>query len=119
MIAVEEERESDIVTVKVSGVVTAGDVAAAVAHLERILEERSPVRLYVEMVGLDGFETAGLWQELKFDLRHRGAIGRAAFVVGSAGEKWAGRLGGLLMGAKHRAFALGEEEQAMAWLKRG
>lgn len=117
MIEVEEGAETDVVTVKISGVVTAAHIGAAIAQLERIVEERASLRLYVEMVGLNRFEPSGLWEEFKFDLRHRDAIARVAFVVSSAGEKWAGKLGGLLMGADAREFEIGQEAQAMAWLK--
>ena len=85
-------RGSDIVTVRESGIVTKADVEAAVPQLERLIEERSPLRLYVDLIGLDQFESAGLWEELKFDLGHRSDIARIAFLVNTPGEEWAGWL---------------------------
>ena len=44
----------------------------------------------VDHIGLDQFESAGLWEELKFDLGHRSDIGRIAYLVNTPGEEWAG-----------------------------
>jgi hypothetical protein len=118
MIAIEEQPGGEFVTIKFSGIVTRGDVDAALPRLQRIFEERSPLRLYVELVGLDRFEFAGLWQELKFQAEHGGEIDRVAFVVGSTGEEWAGWLAEQLTGGATRRFELGEEKAAMAWLRR-
>lgn len=117
MIEIHEERSSEIVTVRASGIVTKSDVEAAVPQLERLIEERSPLRLCIDLVGLDQFETAGLWAELKFDLGHRDDVARIAFLVNTPGEEWTGRLGGLLTGAESRQFHPGEEAAALAWLR--
>lgn len=118
MIEIHEHRSSDIVTVKLSGIVTRGDVQAETAQLERIFEERSPLRLYVEMLGLESFEAGGAWDELKLFLRHRDEISRIAFVVASPREQWAGWIGEVIAAGEAREFAIGDEEQAMTWLKR-
>lgn len=117
MMEIHEERGSDIVTVRASGIVTKSDVEAAVPQLERLIEERSPLRLYVDLIGLDRFESAGLWEELKFDLGHREDIARIAFLVNTSGEEWTGWLGGLLTGADSRQFHPGEEDAAVEWLR--
>ena len=116
MITIEELPGSEFVTIKLSGVVTRADVDEALPRLELLVEERSPLRLYVELVGLDRFETSGLWRELQFHSAHGDKIARAAFVVGSSGEEWAGWLGQQLTGGATRRFEVGEEEEARAWL---
>lgn len=118
MIEIHEQRTSDIVTVKLSGIVTKGDIQAEAAQLERILEERAPLRLYVAMIGLDSFESGSLWEELKLFFRHRDEVSRIAFVVASPSEQWAGWIGEMIATGEAREFSIGEEEQAMAWLKR-
>lgn len=118
MIQIHEERDSDLVSVRASGLVTKADVEAAVPQLERLIEERAPLRLYVDIVGLDRFEPAGLWEELKFDLGHRDDIARVAFLVNSPSEEWTGWLGGLLLGAEARQFHAGEKDSALDWLRR-
>jgi hypothetical protein len=118
LIEIHEQRSSDIVTLKLSGIVTRGDISAETAQLERILEERSPLRLYVEMIGFDGFEPGGAWEELKLFFRHRDEISRIAFIVASRKEQWAGWIGEMIATGEAREFEIGEEDQAMAWLKR-
>lgn len=117
MIAIEEQPGDDIVTIKLSGIVTRNDVDAAIPRLEPIFEDRRRLRLYVELVGLERFELAGLWKELTFQSRHGDQIRRAAFVVGSPGEEWAGWLGEQMSGGESRRFELGEEAKARTWLR--
>ena len=116
MIHVQEERNSDVVTIRASGEITRAEVEAAVPQLERLIKERSPLRLYVELVGLDRVRSAGMWEELKFDVRHRDDVARVAFLVDSPGEEWTASLGGLLLGAESRQFHPGEEALAIEWL---
>lgn len=116
MIDIEERPGGEFVAIKLSGIVTRADVAEAIPRLQRIMQERTPLRLYVELVGLDRFEVKGLWEELKFQSRHGAAVDRAAFVVGSTGEDWAGWLAEQLTGGTTRRFAHGEEQAAVDWL---
>ena len=113
MIEIEERPGGEYVTIKLSGIVTRADVDEAIPRLERIMQERTPLRLYVELVGLDRFEFAALRQELRFQAAHGGEIDRAAFVVGSTGEDWAGWLAEQLTDGPTRRFALGEEQAAI------
>lgn len=116
MIDIEERPGGEFVSIKLSGIVTRADVDEAIPRVQRIMQERTPLRLYVELVGLDRFEVDGLWEELKFQARHGGEIDRAAFVVGSTGEDWAGWLAEQLTDGPTRRFALGEEQAAIDWL---
>jgi len=116
VIDIEERPGAEFVTIKLSGIVTRKDVDEAIPRLERIMQERMPLRLYVELVGLDRFEISGLWEELKFHRQHGGEIHRAAFVVGSTGEEWAGWLAEQLTDGATRRFELGEEQAAIDWL---
>jgi hypothetical protein len=118
LIEIHEKRSSNLVKVRLSGIVTIGDVQAETAQIERILEEQSPLRLYVDMIGFDGFEQGGAWEEFKLLFRHRNEISRIAFVVSSSREQWVGWIGEMIAAGEAREFMLGEEEQAMAWLKR-
>ena len=117
MIQVQEERDSDVVTIKASGEITRAEIDAAIPQIERLIEERSPLRLYVELIGFDRFSSGGMWEELKFDVRHRDDVARVAFLVDSPSEEWTATLGGLLLGAESRQFHLGEQALAMEWLR--
>ncbi|MCG6122897.1 MAG: STAS/SEC14 domain-containing protein [Microvirga sp.] len=117
MLVVNETNESDVVVVKMSGVVTATEIDAALPQIERIFEERDRLRFYVELIGLESHELLAAWREASFFLSHRGKIERAAFVVSSPGERAVGWVGELFMGAESRDFAQGEEASAMAWLE--
>ena len=116
MIEIEEMPDRAFVTLKLSGIVTRADVDASLPRLELAFGEQARLRLYVELVGLDRFETAGLWEELKFQLRYRDRIERVAFIVASPGEAWAGWLAQQLAEGECRRFGLGEEAQAVTWL---
>lgn len=117
MLVVNEASGSDVVVVKMSGVVSASEIEAALPQIERIFEERERLRFFVELVGLESHALLAAWREATFFLRHRGKIERAAFVVSTPGERAAGWVGELFMGGESREFAKGEEARAMAWLR--
>lgn len=116
MLVVNESSGSDVIVVKMSGVVTAAEIEAALPQVERIFEERERLRFYVELIGLESHALLAAWREATFFLRHRGKIERAAFVVATPGERAAGWVGELFMGGESREFPQGEEAQALAWL---
>ncbi|TVR08083.1 MAG: STAS/SEC14 domain-containing protein [Salinarimonadaceae bacterium] len=117
MLVVNESSDSDIVVVKMSGVVTAAEIDVALPQIERIFEERERLRFYVELIGLESHALLAAWREATFFLRHRGKIERAAFIVSSPGERAVGWVGELFMGGESREFSRGEEALALAWLK--
>lgn len=88
-----------------------------------ILEEqhaRGPRTDYLMILhDFHGWEPAALWEDLKFDWKHRGELGRAA-IVGE--EKWqekASRATGLIFPGKVRFFPPDQLTAARDWVRHG
>lgn len=119
MLVVNEPNAADVVVVKMSGIVTAGEVDAALAQLGRLFEERRSLRFYVELIGFERIELAAAMREAAFFARHRRDTDRAAIVAAEPGERAAGWFVELFMGGETREFPAAARAEAMAWLAGG
>ena len=117
MLEINETYASDIVRLRLSGIVTAHDVEQAIPQLERLFSERKPLKLLVELLGFERIEPMAAWEELSFLARHRDETARVALIIETPGERIAARITEFFTGGEHREFRHGEEAAAHAWLK--
>lgn len=112
-----EHAPDGILECRVSGTLGKADYEAAVPELERAIESaEGPLRLMIRLEDFHGWDMAGLWEELRFDLRHRDDLGRVAVLGESRVEEWLTRLSKPFFDAPVRYFAPPEVEAARAWL---
>ena len=119
MLEINETYASDIVRLRLSGIVTSYEVEQAIPQLERLFSERKPLKLLVELLGFERIEPMAAWEELSFLARHRDETARVALIVDTPGERVAARVTEFFTGGEHREFHHGEEAQARAWLRAG
>lgn len=118
MIEVEHDEPNGILVVRASGVLTANDYKAAVPEVEYALElAGQPLRLLLRLEDFRGWEVGALWQELKFDLRHRNDTGRIAIVGETALEEWVTRLTAPFAKAEMKFYRFEDESEARRWLR--
>ncbi len=117
MLEINETYASDIVRLRLSGIVTAHEVEQAIPQLERLFSERKPLRLLVELLGFEQIEPMAAWEELSFLARHRDETARVALIVEAPGERMTARITEFFSGGEHREFSQGEEAAANAWLR--
>lgn len=116
MISIEHDRDNYLV-LRVSGTLTRADYEAAVPELENELQlHAAPLRLMVVLEDFRGWDIAGLWQELKFDVQHGSDFGRIAVLGDSALEEWGALLSKPFFGSEVRYFDMGDRDAASAWL---
>jgi chromosome condensin MukBEF MukE localization factor len=96
--------ERRLVRIDVSGTLDDADYQRMVPELERLLEERSQLRLLVMLHDFSGWKPQALIEELRFDLRHRKDFDRIAIVGETAWEKWATAIAAPLFGGDMRFF---------------
>lgn len=108
--------ENGIVTVRASGKLTRGDYEQFVPRMEQIMRSRGPVRMLIELVDFEGWEPAGLWEDLKFDIQHQDDLGRVAIVGEDTMQKWGTRLSAPFFRADMRYFPRSELARAREWL---
>lgn len=116
MIKIEHDRD-DYLVCRVSGRLTRADYDAAVPELENELERHAaPLRVMIVLEDFRGWDIAGLWQELKFDVQHGSDFGRIAVLGDSAVEEWGALLSKPFFGSEVRYFDRGDRDAARAWL---
>jgi len=117
LLEINETYASDIVRLRLSGIVTSHEVEQAIPQLERLFSERKPLKLLIELLGLEHIEPMAAWEELSFLARHRDETARVALIVETPGERVTARITEFFTGGQHREFHHGEEAAANAWLR--
>ena len=120
MIQIEHERDRNLLTLRVSGMLTVHDYKVAVPEIENAIDlSESPLSILIRLEDFRGWTIGGLWKELSFDISHRGAFGRIA-VVGEPGlQEWVTKLSAPFFDAKVRFFPFSQKDAARRWLSDG
>jgi fructose-bisphosphate aldolase class I len=83
-IQIHEENGGKIVVIEVSGTLVKSDYAGLGNEIERLLQQNGKLRVLFEMSNFHGWDTAALWEDVKFDVKHFADIDRLA-MVGESG----------------------------------
>lgn len=82
----EDEEEGKMLTIQVSGKLTAADYVYFASEFERLVQLNGKVRVLFDLAGFQGWEPGALWEGTKFDFKHFADVERIAII----GEKtWA------------------------------
>ena len=80
-----DESDGKILVVHVSGKLAKADYVQFAPNFERRLRQHGKLRVQVDMTGLDGWDAAAFWSDIKFDFKHFADIERLALV---GDKKW-------------------------------
>ena len=117
MISVEHDRRRDRIVIRASGTLTTDDYEQALPEIEHAMTlSQAPLRVMLRLEDFHGWEIGALWQELKFDLKHRGDVARIAVIGETRLEEWAARLSTPFAPAEMRFFSTAQEAEADTWL---
>ena len=84
-ITLSERNGGNVLEVLVSGTLAHDDYQRLVPEFERLVNQHGKIRVLFEMRDFHGWNAGGLWEDLKFDLRHFRDIERLAMV---GDRKW-------------------------------
>lgn len=112
----QEDQQSKVVEVSVSGKLTKEDYEQFVPVIERRIAEHGKLRLLVRMHDFRGWEAAALWDDVRFDARHFNDIERLAIVGEKAWEHGMALFCKPFTTAQVRYFEREQESEARAWL---
>jgi hypothetical protein len=84
---VQEDPASGVVTVVVSGKLTAEDYEHFVPELARFIQSKGKIRILFHMKDFHGWKLSAVWEDTKFSLHHYSDIERVAFVGDREWEK--------------------------------
>ncbi len=103
----------------VTGRLSREDYEKLVPRLEKAMEEHGHRRCLIALHDFEGWTMGGLWQELRFDLRHRKDFDRVAVVGESKLAEYATRLTAPFFGGQVRFFPQERAAEATQWLQVG
>lgn len=109
-------RDRDAIVIKAEGKLVEEDFSAFTPRFEALTQQNEKIRVLFDMSEFEGWSPSGLWEEIKFDLKHYGGISRLA-VIGAT--KWHHTLVNLtspFAAAEMRYFDRHAVSQARAWL---
>ena len=82
-----------------------------------MIREQGNLRLLVHMHNFHGWTAGGLWEDIKFDVKHFNDIERVAFVGDKKWEEWMSKFCKPFTTAKIRFFEEKKKDDARAWLE--
>lgn len=95
----------------------ASDYRRFTALAEDRIRNHGEVNLLVRASNFEGWSPAGLWQDLKFDVRHYNDVSRLALVAEDASREWLATLSKPFTGAAVEFFPDEELESARRWVR--
>ncbi len=85
--------------------------------VDELLKKHDKIRVMFEMVDFHGWETAALWDDIKFDAKHFSDIERLAMVGDRKWEKGMSKFCSIFTTANIRYFDRSEMNEARYWLE--
>ena len=115
-IQLKDESGGKILLVHVSGKLAKADYVQFAPNFERRLRQHGKLRVQVDMTGLDGWDAAAFWSDIKFDFKHFAGIERLAMVGNTAWQHTLARLCQSFTNARIRYFDYANAAEARKWL---
>lgn len=112
-----ELADDGVLIIRVSEKLTKEDYDGFTAEFDRLAAEARPVRILIEMDNFRGWDIAGLWEDIKFDVSHYNDIGRVAIVGDKTWEEWGTTLSKPFTKAEMRYFDKSDKTEARNWLR--
>jgi hypothetical protein len=113
--SIETTRET-LVAIRLTGTLDKQDYDRLIPVVESKIKQFGKIDLYWEMAGVEGWNPAGLWEEVKFDLRHVNDFRKVAIVGDKKWEEWIARMIQPFTSAGIRYFDIHQKQEALAWL---
>ncbi len=116
-IKLNEENGGKILVIQASGTLVKEDYPDFVSEFERLLEKHGKPRLLFDMIGFEGWDAGGAWEDLKFGIHHYNDLERMAMV---GDKRWQHAIEIIFKPfarAKIRYFDRADEAEARKWLE--
>lgn len=107
---------SNVLTLRLSGKLTANDYELCVPELDRMIETHGKVRIFMELEDFHGWTVAAAWEDAKFGLKHFSDIERIAIVGEKTWEKGMTLFSKPFIKAEIRYFDVSDLADAKAWV---
>ncbi len=92
------------------------EVYQITSELEGMISAEGKIRVLIDLQAFPYADLGGVWEDLKFDVKHMKDIKRLALVGGSVIEKWSTRIFATFTLTTCRCFQEEEVDEAWSWL---
>jgi hypothetical protein len=100
----------------IHGKIDKADLAEFAPRAEACIEERGKVDLLIDVSDFEGYTPAGLWNDLKFDVRRYSDVSRLALVAEDRDKQWMATLSKPFTAADVKFYPRDEIEAARRWI---
>jgi hypothetical protein len=115
-IEVATENDGKLLVVKMTGKLQAEDYKHFVPAVDASVARHGKIRMLVEMHNFHGWSPGGVWEDMKFDMKHFHAIERLALVGDKTWEKWMAVICKPFTTAAVRYFPKENAAEAREWI---
>ena len=113
----QEFADGKILVVRASGKVSKADYEDFVPETERLIKQFGKIRVLFEMQDFHGWDMGGVWEDMKFDLKHFNDIERLAVVGEKAWEQGMTLFCRPFTTATIQYFDRSRIEEALIWIQ--
>ena len=115
-VTIEPISEGNAVRIAITDKLHKEDYQAFVPRLEKMIQEKGKVRVLFDMHNFHGWDTAALWEDIKFDAKHFRDFEKIAMVGEKTWEKWMSAFCNPFTTGKIKYFDQAEKDEAMTWI---
>jgi hypothetical protein len=116
-VKLEETKNGKVLKVEATGKLTHNDYQQLVPKVEQLIKQHGKISLLFQMADFHGWESAALWDDIKFDAKHFSDIDRLAMVGDKKWEKGMSLFCRPFTTAKIRYFEKDEMVEAQSWVE--
>jgi universal stress protein A len=117
MIHILPESMGSLICIKVSGKLTDAEYKNFIPKVESVINEFGAIKLYVDMLDMDGWEWRVAWDDFAFGIKHWNNFTKLALVGEKRWEKFSAQVADKINKAEVRFFDRKETTEALIWIK--
>jgi len=111
-----ETTRTDLVAIRLTGSLNKQDYEQLIPVLESKINQFGKIDLYWEMEEVSKWQPSGLWQDIKFDIKHVNSFGKVAVVGDKKWEEWIAQMIKPFTTAEIGYFDTTQKAEALAWI---
>ena len=111
--------DGKILEIEVNGTLGKDDYEGWIPEVNRLIEEHGKLRILFHMSDFHGWSAGGLWEDIKFDLKHFKDIERLAMAGEKRWQKGMSVFCKPFTTAEIRYFEKDDLEEARGWIQEG
>ncbi len=115
-VALDERAGGQILAVDIKGKLEKKDYELFAPEVERLIDKHGKVSILVDLTGFEGWDAGGLWEDIKFDVKHFNDVERIAFIGQSRWQKGMATFCKPFTTAEIRYFEPTRRQEAVRWL---